>query len=64
VIRRFFPQKSGEKSGAFFQRIRKPSGDIFKKFGEISESFLNQSKRKSIRQLSLGETKLPCYKLL
>jgi hypothetical protein len=60
LIRRFFPQKSGEKSGTFFQRIRKSSGDIFQKFREISESFLNQSKEKSIRQFSLGETKLHC----
>jgi hypothetical protein len=39
VDQEIFSRKSGEKSGAFFQRIRKPSGDILKKSGGISEGF-------------------------
>jgi hypothetical protein len=64
LIRRFFLENQEKKSGAFFQRIKKLSEDIFKKSEEISESFLNQTKQESIRQFSLGEAKLSLLQTL
>jgi hypothetical protein len=48
LIRRFFLGNQG-KIRRFFQRIKKLSGDIFKKSEGISETFLNQTKQESIR---------------
>jgi hypothetical protein len=63
-IRRFFLENQEKNQALFFQRIRKPSGDIFKKSEGISESFLNQAKQESIRQFSLGEAKLSLLQTL
>jgi len=57
-IRRFFLEIPEKNQALFSQRIRKLSGDIFKKSEGISESFLNQTKQESIRPFSLEEAKL------
>jgi hypothetical protein len=64
LIRRFSIENQGESQEPFSKKIRKLSGDIFKKSGGLSEGFLNQAKQEKIRQFSLGKAKLSLLKTL